>query len=123
MGFTQAVTTVFGKYADFTGRARRSEFWFWILFSLLGGIVFGGLDGLLFGYEFGRSFSPLGSLFNLAILVPSLAVGARRLHDMNHTGWWQLIALTGIGGFALLIWWCFRGTEGPNRFGADPLDD
>lgn len=122
MNFTQAITTGFQKYATFHGRAARSEYWFWVLFTVLGSWAAGFVDYALFGYSLADGLSPIGSIFQLAVLVPSLAVGARRLHDMDHTGWWQLIALTGIGAFVLLVWFCFRGTDGPNRFGPDPLD-
>lgn len=121
MNFTQAINSGFNQYAGFSGRASRSEFWYWVLFSILVGIVASVLDMLLFGYVIAQHYGPLNLIANLALLVPSLAVGSRRLHDTDRTGWWQLIALTGIGTLVLLVWWCFRGTEGPNRFGPDPL--
>jgi len=121
MTFSQAVSAGFAKYSTFSGRASRSEFWFWVLFGTLAGLVATAFDVAIFGIDFGTQVSPLNGLVNLALLVPSLAVGARRFHDMDRTGWWQLLVLTGIGAVVLLVWWCFRGTDGPNRYGPDPL--
>jgi uncharacterized membrane protein YhaH (DUF805 family) len=64
---------------------------------------------------------PVHSLASLALFLPGLAVSVRRLHDLDRTGWWLLIILTGIGLILLLIWFCLRGTTGPNRYGPDPL--
>ncbi|MFK8250603.1 DUF805 domain-containing protein [Ancylobacter terrae] len=122
MNFTDAIKTGFQKYATFEGRAARSEYWFWVLFTVLASWAAGFVDYALFGYSMADGVSPIGGIVNLALLVPSLAVGARRFHDMDRTGWWQLIALTGIGALVLFVWFCFRGTDGPNRFGPDPLD-
>ena len=121
MNFTQAITSGFNRYADFTGRASRSEFWFWALFTWLASLVGSVFDVALFGYQFAAVASPISGVVSLALLIPSLAVGARRLHDIDRTGWWQLLGLTGIGFILLLVWWCLRGTPGSNRFGSDPL--
>ena len=102
----------------FTGRAPRSEYWYWVLFVLIGGAVTGILDYAVFSES---EISPLNAVFNLILFLPSLAIGIRRLHDLDRTGWWTLIALTIIGLILLLIWACTKGTTGPNRFGADPL--
>jgi hypothetical protein len=67
------------------------------------------------------SASPLNGVFNLLTFLPSLAIGIRRLHDIDRTGWWVLIAFTIIGALLLILWACTRGTTGPNRFGGDPL--
>jgi uncharacterized membrane protein YhaH (DUF805 family) len=114
MGFTDAVATGFNKYVTFTGRAARSEFWYWALFNILVSIVSGLVDGL-----FGLGF--ISAITSLALLLPSIAVGVRRLHDIDRTGWWLLIAFTGIGAIVLIVFDCIKGTAGPNRFGADPL--
>lgn len=121
MNFQEAIRSGFNQYAGFSGRAARSEFWFWTLFAVLVSLVTSVLDVLLFGYYIAAHIGPINALTSLALLIPSIAVGARRFHDMDRTGWWQLIAATGIGGLVLLVWWCFKGTEGPNRFGPDPL--
>ena len=72
----------------------------------------------------GAAVSPLNSLANLALLLPNLAVGARRLHDTDRSGWFLLLVFIPlIGIIILIVWWCQRGTAGPNRFGPDPLAD
>ena len=86
MDFGQAITTGFKKYVTFAGRASRSEYWFWVLFSLIGGIVTGTLDYAIFSEN--DFANPLNSIFNLILFLPSLAVGIRRLHDIGRTGWW-----------------------------------
>ncbi len=116
MNFGQAITSGFKKYVDFTGRAPRSEFWYWTLFSFLVQCAGAIVDGAM-----GLATSPVQSIIALAFLLPSLAVSARRLHDRDQTAWWLLLLLTGIGLILLVIWYCMRGTRGPNRFGADPL--
>jgi len=118
MGFAQAVASGFRNYVGFSGRACRSEYWYWVLFTIVGGIVTLVVDYSAFP---DASTPPLNSLFNLGCFLPSLAVSFRRLHDIDRTGWWWLIALTGIGIILLIIFACLRGTIGPNRFGSDPL--
>ena len=118
MNFPQAITSGFRNYVTFTGRAARSEYWYWVLFSLIGGAVTGILDYSMFSES---DISPINAIFNLVLFLPSLAIGIRRLHDVDRTGWWLLIALTIIGLILLLVWACTKGTTGPNRFGADPL--
>jgi uncharacterized membrane protein YhaH (DUF805 family) len=119
MNFGQAIKSGFSNYVTFSGRACRSEYWFWVLFAVIGGLGTGILDALIFGYHAG--VSPLNGIFSLAIFLPGLAVAARRLHDTDRVAWWLLIALTGIGAIFLVVWFCFKGTSGPNRFGPDPL--
>lgn len=119
MSFTEAIASVFRNYATFSGRAPRSEYWYFWLFSILLQIATTILDRVLFATS---DLSPLTSLVGLALFLPSIAVGARRLHDIDRTGWWLLISFTVIGIFVLLYWFCVRGTRGPNRFGADPLE-
>jgi uncharacterized membrane protein YhaH (DUF805 family) len=117
MNFTQAITSGFQNYVNFKGRAARSEFWYWTLFSIIASIV-GGIIDLVLGT---LGLSLIQNLVGLALFLPGLAVSVRRLHDLDRTGWWMLIALTGIGIILLIIWDCMRGTPGPNRFGPDPL--
>lgn len=118
MGFVDAVASGFGNYATFSGRASRSEFWFWALFNFIAMIVASGADMMVFSES---AFSPASSLLALGLLLPNIAVGVRRLHDIGRTGWWFLIAFTIIGGILLLIWACQKGTTGPNAYGHDPL--
>lgn len=123
MGFSEAVLTALNKYATFEGRARRAEYWYFTLLSVILSIaaqVIGaaGRDGGLI------TLLLLGviCLVSLALLVPGIAVSVRRLHDTGRSGWFLLIALIPVvGGILLLVWMCSRGTDGPNRFGADPI--
>ena len=109
MDFKQAVIRCLrDKYADFGGRASRPEFWWFALATFLASLV---LDMLHLGI--------LGMLVNLAVLVPSLAVGARRLHDIGKSGWWQLLSLTVIG-VIVLIYWFVQPSTGPNEYGEGP---
>jgi uncharacterized membrane protein YhaH (DUF805 family) len=119
MNFREAIRSGFGKYATFSGRAVRSEYWFWALFTAVGLAATALLDSAIFGYHPGPT--PFKLLFEVATLLPSLAVAARRLHDTDRTAWWLLLFLTLIGAIALIVWYCEKGTPGPNRFGPDPL--
>lgn len=119
MTFGEAIASGFQNYATFTGRASRSEYWFWFLFALLIGLFTATVDTALFGPD---SMRPLNSLASLVLFLPGIAVAVRRFHDLDRTGWWLLISLTGIGILVLIVWFCFRGTEGDNRFGPDPLE-
>ena len=101
MDFQTSIKTCFNKYAVFSGRALRSEFWFFCLFGLLAGIITTIIDIMILGYSV-DSYGPLNLIFSVAIFIPSIAVTARRLHDVNRSGWWQLIALTVIGIIPLL---------------------
>jgi uncharacterized membrane protein YhaH (DUF805 family) len=85
-----------------------------VLFGFLVGIVADIIDYTL------DTGNLVGELWGLATLLPNLAVGARRLHDTERTGFWQLLLLTGIGIIVLIIFWCFKGTSGSNKYGADP---
>jgi uncharacterized membrane protein YhaH (DUF805 family) len=126
MSFTAAVRSVFSQYAQFGGRARRSEYWWFVLFSILVGIVASILDSVL-GTDFEGSATSSGIIsliVNLALLLPSLAVGARRLHDTDRSGWWLLIALIPlIGAIVLIVFFVKDSTQGPNRFGPSPKYD
>jgi len=113
--FQAAVKTCFDKYATFTGRARRPEYWYFALFTFAGSIILSIVDAVVF---MSQNFSPLSSLFSLAMLVPSLAVGVRRLHDIGRSGWWLLIALVPVIGFIILIIFLVKkGDEEANEYG------
>lgn len=115
MDFVTAVKTCFNKYITFEGRAQRSEFWFFFLFMVIGSVVLSILDAILLPR---MEWGPLGSIFSLVTFIPSIAVSARRLHDIDKSGWWQLINIIPvIGWIVFLIWVCSLGTRGPNRFG------
>jgi uncharacterized membrane protein YhaH (DUF805 family) len=117
MNFVEAIQSGFSNYVNFSGRAQRSAYWWWMLFEIIVLVVAQILDGVIFG----SGSMVLYGIAALALLLPGIAVSARRLHDLDRTGWWLLLALTGIGGIVLLIWDCMKGTTGPNRFGPDPL--
>jgi len=153
------------RYAQFSGRSRRKEFWMWVLFVIVVSIVLSFVDKALglggaaqygareLNGEFASGFSYgaalrgglLTNIFALAILVPNIAVAVRRLHDIDRSGWWILLPLAPyvlgflflfmqsfvlgavlaflglVAAIVLLVWYCMKGTNGPNRFGPDPL--
>ncbi|MRJ77029.1 DUF805 domain-containing protein [Aeromicrobium sp. SMF47] len=115
MNMQEAVRSVLSQYASFSGRARRSEFWFWALATFLVSIVASIID-LAIGVQI------VAPVLALALLVPNLAVGARRLHDTGRSGWWQLIAFIPIIGFILLIVWWATDSQGSNQYGPSPKD-
>jgi uncharacterized membrane protein YhaH (DUF805 family) len=109
MDFSQAVQTCIKKYADFNGRASRSEYWWFFLFVVLVSMLLGFVSNLLSG------------LFCLAMLVPSIAAATRRLHDTNRSGWWQLIGLIPIIGFiVMIVFLAQQGQAGANEHGPAP---
>lgn len=113
-------TAVLKKYAEFNGRARRTEYWMFTLFNFIIGVVLGLIDGLA-GLTSANGIGVLGGIYALAVLLPGLAVSVRRLHDTDRSGWWLLIALIPIIGAIVLIYFMvIEGTRGSNRFGADP---
>ena len=105
---------VLKNYVGFSGRARRAEYWQFVLFNIIALVVCLVID-LAIG-------SPvLYYVYLAAVLLPSLAVGARRLHDTDRSGWWLLISLIPlIGAIVLLVFMCLEGTRGNNKYGADP---
>jgi uncharacterized membrane protein YhaH (DUF805 family) len=115
MNFSDSIKLGFSNYVNFTGRACRSEYWYWILFVFIAFIVAEIIDAVI-----GRSiFYPL---LGLAVLLPNIAVGVRRLHDLDRSGWWLLLSFIPlVGAIILIIWFCSKGTDGPNRFGPDRL--
>lgn len=119
MEFKEAVSTCFKKYSTFSGRASRSEYWYWFLFTFLIGFIVGVLEGTnVITKEVSQIIQVI---FNLVTILPSLSVASRRLHDTDRSFWWVLIAFTIIGIIPLIYWYCTKGTEGDNRFGNDPL--
>jgi uncharacterized membrane protein YhaH (DUF805 family) len=120
LNYFEAIGSGFRNYVGFSSRASRSEYWYWTLFAVLVSIAAVAGDAALMGAQAGE-ISPLSTIASLALLLPGLAVSVRRLHDLDRTGWWLLINLTIVGAFVVLVWFCLRGTMGPNRFGPDPL--
>src|SRR5215470_15576897 len=120
MGFVEAISSVFRNYVGFSGRAARSEYWFWTLFTILLYIVTIAIDIVILR---SGDFHPLTTIAQLGLFLPSLAVAVRRLHDRDKSGWFFLLVLIPlVGAIILLIWFCQRGTIGSNRFGPDPLE-
>jgi uncharacterized membrane protein YhaH (DUF805 family) len=114
VSFQEAVTTVYTqKYVDFSGRARRSEYWFAWLAAFLVSIVITIIGRIL-------DTQVLSYLFDLAILLPGLGVAIRRLHDTGKSGWWMLIALTGVGVIVLIIFFVMDSQPGTNQYGPSP---
>lgn len=146
MSFTEAIKSVFSKYVDFKGRASRSEFWWWTLFTWIVVTVLGFLAGFFvlgmndtyaeFTENSGGDFvvsdfvadiGPLGYLFMalfalwyLITFIPSLAVLVRRLHDSSRSGWWYFISFIPFGGFVLLFFMIEDSTYGNNKYGPNP---
>lgn len=102
MDFGKSISTGLTKYADFTGRASRSEFWWFTLFYFLAAFAGGVVS------------ESMGNLVIVALLLPNLAMAARRMHDIDRSGWWQLVPVVS------LIFALTEGTAGPNRFGPNP---
>lgn len=124
MNLTSAIKTVLSKYTVFSGRACRSELWYWflgvtVLFFVLA-IIEGALLAPALGFEAfaPKSGQPLRLLMSLAIFLPSLAVAVRRLHDIGRSGWWLLIQVVPIIGGLILLWWYVQpGDKEPNEYG------
>jgi uncharacterized membrane protein YhaH (DUF805 family) len=103
---------VLKKYAVFEGRARRKEYWMFLLFNMIIAFVLGFIAGLTGGQH--SALNILVTIYQLAVLIPSIAVGVRRMHDSDHSGWWIICPIVN------LVFACTEGTRGPNRFGPDP---
>ena len=121
MGPTQAVSSVFSKFATFSGRARRSEYWWFVAFSivvLLVALVIDNAAGLkIEGQQIGWVYTVVA----LLLFIPSIAVTVRRLHDTGRSGWWWFLSLLcGIGAIILFVFCLMEGTRGPNEYGPDP---
>jgi len=116
MDISTSIKVCFKKYAEFSGRASRSEFWWFALFCFIGGIVTAVVDTMILGYS-SESYGPTNIIFTVITFLPGLAVGARRLHDINKSGWWQLITLTIVGIILLIIWFTAVGKGKKNPHG------
>jgi len=116
MNFITAIKLCFIRYAQFSGRASRSEFWFFVLFGILGSWIAIIIDTMILNYSWEKD-GPVYLIFQIIILIPSIAVGARRLHDLNKSGWWQLLVFTIIGLIPLIYWWSKIGENKKNNHG------
>jgi uncharacterized membrane protein YhaH (DUF805 family) len=112
---------VLKKYLVFEGRARRKEYWYFVLFNILAGITLGIIDNVTGTLNPETGVGLLSGLYSLAVLIPTIAVSIRRLHDTDRSGWWLLIALIPlIGGLVLLVFFVLDGTPGTNQYGPNP---
>ncbi len=122
MNFVDAVKSAFARFADFATRSSRSEYWWFTLFYLLVILVVNITESSVFGQGMEMTSGIINLLVLLVIIVPTISVTARRLHDIGRSGWWQLIALIPLLGVLILLYWVVKpGEDGDNRFGANPL--
>ncbi|WP_254368076.1 DUF805 domain-containing protein [Paracoccus sp. Z118] len=112
----------FFEIRRFFGSRARAEYWWFTLFNMIAGFVVPFALLIAFAPTTIEGEQLLANLYSLAVLLPSLAVGARRLHDTGRSGWWMLLLLTVIGAILLLVWFVMKGETGPNRYGPDPLE-
>lgn len=109
------------KYAVFTGRSSRSEYWYFVLFYILLTIAFTFIDVMIGTYDTVAAIGLFSGVFALAMLIPQLAVAVRRLHDTDRSGWWILIGLIPlIGAIVLLVFTVQDSTPGENQYGSNP---
>lgn len=110
-----------GQYADFSGRARRKEYWMFVLFNCIFSFVFGFIDGLLGWTNAVMGFGVIGGAYALVVLVPGFAVAVRRLHDIGKSGWnFFFVFIPLVGAIMLLIWFCTEGEYRINEWGPNP---
>ena len=122
MGFFEAVGSVLSKYFKFSGRALRSEYWYFVLFTILLGFATLILDLIFFPNPYSASpFDVIDVIVSLVLFFPSIAVAARRLHDSGRSGWWQLLPFTIIGIPFFLYWVIKKGDQSENKFGMPPI--
>lgn len=103
----------FKKYADFSGRATRTQYWMFVLIFMIIYIALAMLDAFLGTFV-------LAAIFNLVLLVPSISIAARRLHDTGHTGWWQLIIFIPLIGIIVLLVFLVQDSHPDNEYGPNP---
>lgn len=120
MGFGEAIQSCFRQYVGFSGRARRSEYWWFALFGLIVSIVANLIDTMLGTMSEDTNVGVIGTIASLALLLPSLAVAVRRLHDTSRTGWWILIGLIPIVGWIVLIVFYVQDSHPDNKYGPSP---
>ena len=115
MKIVNAYKDFWKKFLDFSGRTSRSDFWFYVLGAILVGIVTSVIDGII-------GTPVLGPIVTLASIIPAIAIYARRLHDINKSGWWQLLALIPlVGAIILIVWFATKGDQDKNKYGANPV--
>ena len=115
VSFGDAISLGFKNYVNFEGRSTRAEYWWWFLFVVIVGVGLNVVDGIV---GTGGIFD---GIFQLVVFLPGIALGARRLHDIDKSGWWQLLWIAVLIGWVILIVWYVRqGDNGPNSLGRDP---
>jgi uncharacterized membrane protein YhaH (DUF805 family) len=123
MNMKESVVSALKNWKNFSGRASRSEFWYFMLASAILGAIVGGIElatGLI-SIENPNATGPLSSILNLLLAIPSISVTSRRLQDYGYSGWWQLSYITVIGIFVVLIWCMLPAKEDENDWGKNPL--
>ncbi|MEO6718100.1 MAG: DUF805 domain-containing protein [Novosphingobium sp.] len=111
------------RYAEFSGRSRRKEYWFFLLGVVIAAIVLSIIEKIVGLPIILGPYGPLTSLLLIAVIIPSIAVQVRRFHDQDKSGWFVLLSLIPfLGGLVVLVFMFLEGTRGPNRFGPDPKD-
>ena len=117
MNFQQSIEKCFKNYANFNGRATRSELWFFYLFVVIVSIGTSIIDLII---DSTGNFMLFNSIASLALLIPQFSAGSRRLHDIGKSGWWQLLYITIIGGIVVLVWLATDTIKKKNQFGPVP---
>lgn len=114
---------VLKKYAVFGGRARRKEYWYFVLFNIIISIVLTGIDGVTGSFSAQTGMGLLSGIYSLAVLIPCIAVSVRRLHDTDRSGWWLFIVLVPlVGAIVLLVFAVQDSKPGANQFGDNPKE-
>jgi len=114
---------VLGNYTNFEGRARRKEYWFFVLINMIFTAVCSLLDQSIGTFNYETNTGTISSIYSLLVLIPSVAVAVRRLHDTNRRGWWLLLIFVPIAGWIILfVFLVLKGEEKMNRFGLSPLN-
>ena len=122
MSFGDSVKNcLINNYAGFSGRASRSEYWFWVLFTILVSIVTGITDGFVFGWDLGDP-TWITDIISLFFILPGLSVFVRRLHDVGQSGWWILSSILILPIFLLIYWSIIEGDANANEYGAVPTN-
>ncbi len=120
MGAVEYMTLPLKRYADFSGRSRRMEYWMFVVFGFVAGFIAGFIDGILGMSGMLGPYGPISLILILGIIVPSIACGVRRLHDQDKSGWFMLLGLIPIANIVLLVFMFLEGTKGDNQYGPDP---
>lgn len=110
------------NYANFKGRAQRKEFWMFQLFAFIFAILLVIIDGITGSLDPISGFGLFSGIFTLALIIPTIAVGVRRLHDTGRSGWWYFAILIPLLGLIVLIFWCFDSDSEENKYGENPKE-